>query len=148
MQINFKGQKMTKFSSRLSQISLALVVFSTLIFTACGPDMSKAPLIEGQTNPLFGLVIAFQSKDDTTIINKITVSGKDGVCKVDDDFGAGGSLSFMMASADKVLYGETILFNNTRVVQLASQTCLPKNGKYKVEVATNLGTYTYDLEIQ
>ena len=34
------------------------------------------------------------------------------------------------------------------VVQLASQTCLPKNGKYKVEVATNLDTYTYDLEIQ
>lgn len=147
MQINFKGQKMTKFSSRLSQISLALVVaFGAMFFAAC-EDMSKAPLVSGVLNPL-GDFIKLQSQDDTTIINKITISGKDGVCKVDDDFGAGGSFSVMFDIADKVLYGEVIPFDNVRLAEFSSKNCPSKNGKYKVEVATNLGTYTYDLEIQ
>lgn len=143
MQINFKGQKMTKFSLRLSQISLALVVaFGAMFFAAC-EDMSKAPLVSGVLNPL-GDFVKLQSQDDTTIINKITISGKDGVCKVDDDFGAGGSF----LGADKVLCGEVIPFDNVRLAEFSSKNCPSKNGKYKVEVATNLGTYTYDLEIQ
>lgn len=138
---------MTKFSSRLSQISLALVVaFGAMFFAAC-EDMSKAPLVSGVLNPL-GDFVKLQSQDDTTIINKITISGKDGVCKVDDDFGAGGRYSLVVASMDKVLYGEVIPFDNVRVAEFSSNNCPSKNGKYKVEVATNLGTYTYDLEIQ
>lgn len=113
-----------------------------MFFAAC-EDMSKAPLISGALNPL-GDFIKLQSQDDTTIINKITISGKDGVCKVDDDFGVGGSF----LGADKVLYGEVIPFDNVRLAEFSSKNCPSKNGKYKVEVATNLGTYTYDLEIQ
>lgn len=132
---------MTKFSSRLSQISLALVMaFGAVNFTACGEDMSKAPLVSVVLNPV--AFIKLQSQDDTTIINKITISGKDGVCKVDDDFGAGGSFF----GADKVLYGEVITFDDVRVAEFSSENCPSKNGKYKVEVATNLGTYTYEIQ--
>lgn len=127
-----------KTKSRLSQIVLALVVGgSAVFFAACGPDASKAPVVEWRSGGN-SLRISFMSQDDTTIINKVVVKGSNGVCDMGESFGAdNGSL----------LYGEKIAYGKTRNAFMDTSECPPKNGKYEVEVATNLGTFKYELKV-
>lgn len=129
---------MTKFSLRLSQISLALVVaFGAVNFTACGEDMSKAPIVEWRSGG-GELGIIFKSQDDTTSISKVVIKGSNGECEMDEYFGAG--------ERGGLLYGEKIAYGKSRGIYISTNKCPPKNGAYKVEVATNLGAFKYELK--
>lgn len=127
-----------KTKSKFSQIVLALAVcVGAVFFAACGADESKAPQIEWRSGGN-SLRLSFISQDDTTIINKVVVKGSNGVCDMGESFGAdNGSL----------LYGEKIAYGKARNAVMDTSECSPKNGKYEVEVATNLGTFEYELKV-
>lgn len=142
---------MTKFSSRLSQISLALVVaFGAVNFTACGADESKAPKIARH-----GAYFYAVSQDDDTIIKGATVSGRNGKCEkhtvktVDDKFfkdmetckKANGEKCRPIFDGQKLVFGETQFFYN-----IFDDKCPPKNSVWKIELETNFGTYVYELD--
>ena len=68
-----------KAKSKLSQISLALAVcVGAVFFAACGADESKAPDIT--LEKIYGHLRAI-SRDDNTILEGVTVSGRNGKCK-------------------------------------------------------------------
>ena len=141
---------MTKFSSRLSQISLALVVaFGAVNFTACGADESKAPKIARQ-----GAYIYAVSQDDDTIIKGATVSGRNGKCeKQNVEYGfafykdmetckkANGEKCRPIFDGQKLVFGETQYFYN-----IFGDKCPSKNSVWKIELETNFGTYVYELD--
>lgn len=130
---------MTKIQFKLSQIVLALVVaFGAMAFSACGADTSKAPMIEWRSMGS-SLRISLKSQDDTTIITKIVMSGRDGVCEMGEFFGAGED--------SNLLYGERITFGSVRGFSTNMNKCSPKNGQYEVKLTTNLGEFEYKLKV-
>lgn len=125
--------------SKFFGVALAtFVAFGALIFTACGADTSKAPVVEWQSRGN-SLRISFKSQDDTTTINKVVVKGSNGVCDMGELFGA--------RERGSLLYGEKIAYGKTRDAVMDTSECPPKNGKYEVEVTTNLGTFEYELKV-
>lgn len=144
---------MTKFSLRLSQISLALVVaFGAVNFTACGADESKAPQIARD-----GAYFCAVSRDDNTIIKGATVSGRNGKCeKHNVQYGlrfykdmetckkANGEKCHPMFDGQKLIFGDKQLIYSLTLGNY--DKCPPKNGVWKIELETNFGTYVYELD--
>ncbi len=142
---------MTKFSLRLSQISLALVVaFGAVNFTACGADESKAPQIVRQ-----GVWIYAISQDDDTILKGVTVSGRNGKCEKQTVRTEYYKFLKDMETCKKdvgdenkcfpIFDGRKLVFGEKLGIYDISKNCPPKNGMWKVELETNFGTYVYEL---
>lgn len=152
---------MTKFSLRLSQISLALVVaFGAVNFTACGADESKAPQIKKVD--VRGGNVAFYviSQDDDTILKSATLSGRNGKC---GKYTASNGFEFYKDMetckkggyaeeyCDPIFNGQKLVFGDRQLIWAAFtnatsyKECPPKNGVWKIELETNFGTYAYEL---
>lgn len=150
----------------MSQIFLALVVaFGAVNFTACGADESKAPQIRSETNGWGATSIYAISQDDDTIIEGVTVSGRDGECPkhtvVDflertytdvetcKEVGNNGDGACDIFGEHELRYGKfkTTYAGNGKEGFLGSEKfCPPKNGVWKIELETNFGTYEYELQ--
>ena len=135
---------------RLHKIALSVVAVVAVVigFGGCA-DESKSPLMEAEVEVIssdwFGLNAAFiklQSRDDETIIKKITIKGRNGKCNI-ENLGAGGGIGVRRY----VKYGEKIEYNGVRQIYFDNKSCPPKNGKYEVEIDTNFGTYYYEVGI-
>lgn len=143
---------MTKFSLRLSQISLALVVaFGAVNFTACGADESKAPQIKRDILGVYAI-----SQDDDTILKGVTVSGRNGKCGKYTVSYSNAAVYKDMETCKKdneILEEDCVPFDGQKLVFGESQLiwspddeeCPPKNGVWKIELETNFGTYAYEL---
>ena len=83
-------------------------------------------------------VLRIYSRDDETIIKKMTITGRNGKCN--EDWGSGGYFLFNPL----LKYGEKLPYETMRAVFLGSD-CPPKNGKYEIELDTNFGTYYYEI---
>lgn len=121
---------------KLNKIALSVVaiVAVVIVFGGCGDD-GKSPLIDIVSNPL-GTRIDLYSRDDDTIIKKMTIKGRNGKCNI-EDLGEGGPLNLM--------YGEKIPYNKKERIVFSYDKCPPKNGKYEIELDTNFGTYYYEV---
>ena len=130
---------------KLNKIALSVVaiVAVVIVFGGCGDD-GKSPLIDIVSNPL-GTRIDLYSRDDDTIIKKMTIKGRNGKCDI-KDLGAGGKWSFLFVSLPLVKYGEKLPYETMRAVFFGGESCPPKNGKYEVEIDTNFGTYYYEAK--
>lgn len=126
---------------------LALILFAAVgigaVFSGCA-DESKSPLMEMKGDASFGIFINLYSQDDETIINKMTISGRNGKCDI-KNLGAGGELNFFLVSTPLLKYGEKLTYNAARTVTFEAKDCPPKNGKYDIELNTNFGTYYYEM---
>ena len=135
---------------RLNKIVLSVVavVAVGIGFIGCDiADESKAPLIEMNHSDFFGLVIGnLYSQDDETIIKNMTINGRNGKCNI-KDLGAGGKSKVLFEEISSLKYGEKIPYNKRRLVTFESKNCLPKNGKYEIELNTNFGTYHYEVAV-
>ena len=129
---------------RLHKIALGVVAMVAVGtgFSGCGDD-GKSPLMEVTFEPYVGMVAALQSRNDDTIIKKMTISGRNGKCDI-KNLGAGGDWTFALQN---VKYGEKLPYGTIRAVIFdgSDNKCPPKNGKYKIELNTNFGTYYYEL---
>ena len=126
---------------RLHKIALSIVaLFAVGIgFSGCGDD-GKSPLAEISLLENGVTVLTLQSRDDDTIIKKITISGRNGKCDI-KDLGTGDA--YLRGS---IKYGEKLPYGDNRFVWFnKDDKCPPKNGKYKIELNTNFGTYYYEL---
>ena len=146
--------------SKLSQIVLALVVGTNAVFfAACGADESKAPQITLSNGTLYAT-----SRDDNTILEGVTVSGRNGKCKKQLAF----ATSTNIITLDEIFYSyenmETCkadghkdckpLFDGQKIAYgdafgfyiIDSKECPPKNGAYTIELDTNFGTYKYEIK--
>lgn len=149
---------MTKFSSRLSQISLALVVaFGAVNFTACGADESKAPQIARD-----GAYFYAVSQDDDTILKGATVSGRNGKCEKQTVKTVEGLWYKFLKDmetckkdrdekkCDPIFDGQKLVFGEKQLIYSLAfgngDKCPPKNGVWKIELETNFGTYVYELD--
>lgn len=122
-------------------LSVVAIVAIGMGFSGCDiADESKRPYIEMVSNPVLGSFIRLQSRDDDTIINNIAISGRNGKCDI-KDLGAGGS-NFLFKF---LKYGENIPYDSVRIESFDAGSCPPKNGKYKIELKTNFGTYHYEM---
>ena len=134
---------------RLNKIALSVVVVVAvgIGFSGCDiADESKAPLIEIQDNEVFGIIVKMYSQDDETIIKNMSVVGRNGKCDI-KDLGAGGKSKVLFEEISQLKYGEKIPYNKRRLVTFESKNCLPKNGKYEIELNTNFGTYRYEVAV-
>lgn len=115
-------------------------------FSGCDiADESKAPLIEMNHSDFFGFVIgSLYSQDDETIINNMTINGRNGKCDI-KDLGAGGEMNFLFVSIPLLKYGEKLTYNTARTATFDKKNCPTKNGKYEIELNTNFGTYYYEM---
>ena len=129
---------------RLNKIALSVValVVVGIGFGGCA-DESKSPLMEITSNQMFGTRIDLYSRDDETIIKKMTIKGRNGKCDI-KNLGAGGAF---IASVPFVKYGEKLPYESRRAVLFDTEICPPKNGKYEVEIDTNFGTYYYEVGV-
>ena len=123
-------------------------------FGGCDDD-GKSPLMEARIFSSIDMssvfssnsCMAMQSRDDETIIKKITINGRNGKCNI-ENLGAGGSKRNTVCGNFLLLkYGEQISYGDSRVIDNIQERCPPKNGKYEVELDTNFGTYYYEIEM-
>ena len=122
---------------RLNKIALSVmaVVAVGIGFSGCDiADESKAPLIEIRKNGNFNF-LQLWSRDDDTIINKITIIGGKGKCDI--------KLKGWDNSVIK--YGEKLPYDTSRNLEFTIRDCQPKQDKYGIELDTNFGTYYYEL---
>ena len=131
---------------RLHKIALSVVAMVAvgIGFGGCA-DESKSPLMEITSNQMFGTRIDLYSRDDETIIKKMTIKGRNGKCDI-KNLGAGGAFNLFFASVPFVKYGEKLPYESRRAVLFDTEICPPKNGKYEVEIDTNFGTYYYEAK--
>lgn len=133
---------------RFNKIALSVVAMVAVGMGLVGcVDESKSPLMETEVEVIssdwFGINAAFiklQSRDDETIIKKMTIKGRNGKCNI-KDLGAGGRIGVRRY----VKYGEKIEYNGVRQILFDNKICPPKNGKYEIELDTNFGTYYYEI---
>ena len=132
---------------RLHKIALSVVAMVAvgIGFGGCA-DESKSPLMEITSNQMFGTRIDLYSRDDETIIKKMTIKGRNGKCDI-KNLGAGGAFNLFFASVPFVKYGEKLPYESRRAVLFDTEICPPKNGKYEVEIDTNFGTYYYEVGV-
>ena len=120
---------------RLHKIALSVVaVLVAVMISGCGDD-GKSPLIEVEDRGVMWVT----SRDDETIIKKMTIKGRNGKC--DENWGSGNGFG----TGPHLKYNEKILYDTYRRINLWG--CPPKNGKYEVELDTNFGTYYYEVGI-
>ena len=128
-------------------LSVMVIVAVGISFSGCDiADESKSPLMEIVYDTDIPSVIHLYSRDDETIINKMTISGRNGKCDI-KDLGAGGEMNFLFVSLPLLKYGEKLLYDKKRTVMFDATKCPPKNGKYEIELNTNFGTYSYELSV-
>ncbi len=125
---------------KLHKIALSVMAVVAVGIGFSGCDDGKSPLMEMQSNPMFGNWLKIQSRDDDTIIKNMIISGRNGKCKI-NDLGAGGNNIIFKF----VEYGEKIPYDSYRMVIFDEDSCPPKNGKYEIELKTNFGTYYYEI---
>ena len=132
---------------RLHKIALSVVAMVAvgIGFGGC-VDENKSPLMEIKSNPMFGTWIDLYSRDDETIIKKMTIKGRNGKCDI-KNLGAGGAFNLFLVSVPFVKYGEKLPYESRRAVMFDTEICPPKNGKYEVEIDTNFGTYYYEVGV-
>lgn len=127
---------------KIRKIALGVVVMviAGIGFVSCGDD-GKSPLAEIRLLENRIPILVLQSRDDDTIIKKITVSGRNGKCDI-KDLGTGRGILLL----DGVKYGEKLPYGTIRVEGFnEDDKCPPKNGKYEIEMDTNFGTYYYEI---
>lgn len=128
---------------KIRKIALGVVamVVAGIGFVSCGDD-GKSPLAEIRLLENGMPVLLLQSRDDETIIKKITISGRNGKCDI-KHLGTGRGVFLL----DGVKYGEKLPYDTIRVEEFDGRDdkCPPKNGKYEIELDTNFGTYYYEL---
>ncbi len=118
---------------KLNKIALSVmaVVAVGIGFSGCDiADESKAPSILIDYDRI--VTIHLFSKDDETIINNMTIIGRNGKCDIKD-------------LGTQIKYGKIFTYNAKRFVMFDSNDCPPKNGKYEIELSTNFGTYHYEM---
>ena len=126
----------------MRKLHLAWLIVVIFGLSGCGDD-GKSPLAEIRLLENGMPVLELQSRDDDTIIKKITISGRNGKCDI-KNLGAGGDWTVALQN---VKYGEKLPYGTIRAVIFdgSDDKCPPKNGKYKIELNTNFGTYHYEL---
>lgn len=117
-----------KIANKIAMVLVAIVGIG-MMFSGCEADATKAP--EVKRLPLIGKneEIFITSRDDNTIINNVTLSGRDGKCDI----------------TTKQPFGSKILYDYPYSVLFDSEKCPKTNGKYILSVDTNFGTYSYEV---
>lgn len=133
-------------------VFIALVVIVILAEIIGGADESKAPQIVRE-----GIHIYAISQDDNTIIDGVTVSGRNGKCEKQSVIAYslwGGHIFKDMETCEKesgdmackpLFDGKELAYHSSQVVYKLGN-CPPKNGVWKIELETNFGTYEYELQ--
>lgn len=125
---------------RLNKIALSVMAVVAVGIGFSGCDDGKSPLMEMQL--IMGENwLKVHSRDDDTIINNMTIIGRNGKCNI-RKLGAGGNNPFVKS----VKYGEKIPYDSYRTVIFDEDSCPPKNGKYEIELNTNFGSYYYEID--
>lgn len=126
--LKLQGENM-KIANKIAMVLVAVFGIG-MMFSGCEADATKAPEVRlWEFTALGRNDINITSRDDNTIINNVTLSGRDGKCDI----------------TTKEPLGSKILYNHDYIISFDPKKCPKTNGKYILSVDTNFGTYSYEV---